>query len=200
MASARTTSSTAAMDRALELLAPTCRPAEPSLQDGYLDLLGEVDAIQRHPNQRTMANRFVPPIYERFSRPLLGRLLMGVKGPGTRGEHRLALEMLSPLRTARGCWTSPAGRATSTRLRGPRRRGRAGRGHRRLPADARLRGAPDRAREHGLVALRILPRCPLPRVESFDAICSLLGALHLFKEPWQALDENGPRPRPGRPA
>jgi SAM-dependent methyltransferase len=42
-----------------------------------------------------MASHTLPLIYERIWRPLGGRLLMGASGPGMRGEHRIALEMLA---------------------------------------------------------------------------------------------------------
>jgi SAM-dependent methyltransferase len=178
--------STAAMDRALELLQPARRPAEPSLQDRYLDLLGEADAIQRHPNQRTMANRFVPPIYERFSRPLLGRLLMGVRGPGTRGEHRLALEMLSLSDGARVLDVA-CGPGNFTRDFAAH----AGDGGLVVGIDASqpMLAFAVRHTEHTNTAYLRCDASALPfREESFDAICCF-GALHLFKEPWQALDE-----------
>jgi SAM-dependent methyltransferase len=82
------------MDRALELLEPGRRPAEPDLEHGYLDLLGETKA-GGSVAQRLMKSRAVPLIYERLWRPLAGRFLMGLTGPGTKEEHRIALAMLS---------------------------------------------------------------------------------------------------------
>ena len=37
----------------------------------------------------------MPPIYERFERPLVARIAMGRHDPGTAGEHRRALAMLA---------------------------------------------------------------------------------------------------------
>jgi SAM-dependent methyltransferase len=48
-----------------------------------------------------MVNRVLPLIYERLWRPLGTRLFMGAMGPGMRGEHRIALEMLALERTDR---------------------------------------------------------------------------------------------------
>jgi ubiquinone/menaquinone biosynthesis C-methylase UbiE len=45
--------------------------------------------------QRLMLSRVLPQIYQRLWRPLGGRLLMGLTGPGTGGEHRIAREMLA---------------------------------------------------------------------------------------------------------
>jgi SAM-dependent methyltransferase len=78
--------------RAGELLRAGC---EPELVDGYLDVLGGHDPTGAHPGQRWMASRTLPVIYERAWRPLGGRLLMGLGGPGVEGERRLALEMLA---------------------------------------------------------------------------------------------------------
>jgi SAM-dependent methyltransferase len=88
-------STSAAIDRALTLLHPAHRPSPAQLRDGYLDLLGDEDPTGPHPGQRWMDSRALPLIYERLWRPLGGRLLMGAMGPGMRGEHRIALQMLS---------------------------------------------------------------------------------------------------------
>ncbi len=177
-------SPTPAMDRALELLEADRRLAELTVEAGYLDLLGAQDAIQRHPNQRTMANRFVPPIYERFTRPLLGRILMGPKAPGTRGEHRLALEMLALATDARvldvacgpGNFTRDFAAAAGDGLV--------------VGADASQPMLAFAARTASANTAYVrCDACALPfRAESFDAVCCF-GALHLFRDPWLALDE-----------
>jgi len=81
--------------QALALLDPARRPAAPDLRDGVLDLLGGADPTGSHPGQRLMVSGLLPRVYERLWRPLGGRLLMGVTGPGTGGERRIALEMLA---------------------------------------------------------------------------------------------------------
>src|SRR3954452_12408886 len=62
--------------------------------NGLLDLPGDPDPTGAHPGQRLMVSRALPLIYERIWRPLGGRIFMGAMGPGMRGEHRIALEML----------------------------------------------------------------------------------------------------------
>src|SRR3954447_16116519 len=62
---------------------------------GYVDLLGHDDPTGAHPGQRLMINRVLPLIYERLWRPLGTRIFLGAMGPGMRGEHRIALEMLA---------------------------------------------------------------------------------------------------------
>src|SRR5680860_699064 len=86
---------TPAIERILRLLATPVEPAEADIAHGYLDLLGRQDPTGAHLGQRLMLSRVLPLIYQRFWRPLGGRLLMGVTGPSTGEEHRMALEMLS---------------------------------------------------------------------------------------------------------
>ena len=83
------------LQRALELLDTAHRPsAGARVERGYLDLLGDEDPTGAHPGQRLMASDVLPLVYERVWRPIGGRLFMGLMGPGMRGEHRIALEML----------------------------------------------------------------------------------------------------------
>src|SRR3954453_17535280 len=74
--------------------------------DGLVDLLGDDDPTGAHPGQRLMVSRALPGIYERVwrpsggggvsweGRPSGGGILLGAMGPGMRGEHGIALEML----------------------------------------------------------------------------------------------------------
>jgi SAM-dependent methyltransferase len=84
-----------AIEQTLELFQAARRPTDPLLERGYLDLLGSEDPTGRLPGQRLMVSRVLPQIYQRFWRPLGGRLLMGLTGPDTADEHRIALEMLA---------------------------------------------------------------------------------------------------------
>jgi SAM-dependent methyltransferase len=88
-------SAPSAMDAAFDLFEASRQSTHPLLRDGYLDLLANEDPTGSHPGQRWMASDTLPLIYERLWRPLGGRLLMGASGPGMRGEHRIALEMLA---------------------------------------------------------------------------------------------------------
>jgi ubiquinone/menaquinone biosynthesis C-methylase UbiE len=85
---------TDATERTLELIELSRRPAAPSVEPGYLDLLGGERAAGLLPSQRLMESAGLALIYERLWRPVLGRLLMGAMGPGMGDERRLAIEML----------------------------------------------------------------------------------------------------------
>ncbi len=92
--SATAAPSPAAIEATLALLRPASREPRPPVGAGYIDLLGERNAIGRHPGQQMMRSRALPVIYERLWRPFGARLLMGAIGPGTDEEHRIALQML----------------------------------------------------------------------------------------------------------
>jgi SAM-dependent methyltransferase len=79
----------------LELFEPGRRPASAAGGQGYIDLLGVADPTGNGLSQRLMVSRVLPGIYQRFWRPVGARMLMGLGGPGTEEEHRMALEMLS---------------------------------------------------------------------------------------------------------
>ena len=83
------------IDRTLELFDSRRRPVRPDVRNGYLDLLHDRDPTGPHPGQRWMGSHTLPLVYERLWRPLGGRLLMGMTGPGMRSERRIALAMLS---------------------------------------------------------------------------------------------------------
>lgn len=161
------------------------RSEQVDVAHGYLDLLGRRDPTGAHPGQRLMVSRGLPLIYQRFWRPLGGRLLMGVTGPDTDEEHRRALAMLSiapgdrvlDVACGPGNFTSDFARAASEGLvigidaSGPM-------------LDAAVRDA-DRAN----VAYLRGDACALPfRDASFDAICCF-AALYLIEEPMLALAE-----------
>lgn len=86
---------TPAIERALGLFAAPLQPEAVDAGRGYLDLLGRGNPTGMHPGQRLMLSRSLPLVYQRIWRPLGGRLLMGLTGPRTGEEHRIALEMLS---------------------------------------------------------------------------------------------------------
>jgi ubiquinone/menaquinone biosynthesis C-methylase UbiE len=83
-----------ALERALEIFQDDPRTRIPGLEDGWVELLGELDPTGTHPGQRLMLSGALARIYEGLWRPLGARLLMGLAGPDTREEHLMALRML----------------------------------------------------------------------------------------------------------
>lgn len=173
------------MEAALELFEPARRPAEIRVEHGYLDLLGTQDPTGAHPGQRLMLSRALPLIYQRFWRPLGARLLMGVTGPDTREEHRMALEMLAISSGDRvldvGCgpgnftrdFAAAAGEGLVVGLDASETM---------LAVASRVTAAANAAYIRG-------DACELPfRDGSFDAVCCF-AALYLIEEPMRALEE-----------
>jgi SAM-dependent methyltransferase len=173
------------LERALPLLDRAQRPCEPDVRAGYLDLLGDEPPDSTGTAQSLMLTGVVPAIYERWWRPALGRVAKGVLGPGMREEHRIA-RLLLGLTPGDGVLDVACGPGNFTRQfarsvedaglvvgidASPTMLARAVRDTR-LPNVAYVRG--------DAVALPF-------RDHSFDAVCCF-AALHLFAEPWTALD------------
>ena len=178
-------SESSAVARALDLFASAPSPARLQLQDGYLDLLGDEDPTGSHPGQRLMASRALPLIYERLWRPLGGRVLMGAMGPGMRGEHRIALEMLSlsggervlDVACGTGGFTRSFARAAGDGLVVG------------LDASRTMLARATQETDADNVAYLLGDACALPfRDGSFDAICCF-AALYLIERPMRAVDE-----------
>ncbi len=85
-----------ALERTQHLLEPDARAQSEARglnEAGYLDLLdGELESTGR--TQDLMVTRIVPAIYERYWRPALGRAFKGVTGPGMAEEIRIARLLL----------------------------------------------------------------------------------------------------------
>jgi ubiquinone/menaquinone biosynthesis C-methylase UbiE len=176
---------TPATERALRLFATPPGGDELDVSHGYLDLLGGTDPTGTHPAQRLMVSRALPLIYQRFWRPLGARLLMGLTGPGTAEEHRMALSMLS---------IEPGDRVLDVAC-GP---GNFSRDFARvaseglvigLDASASMLDVAVRDTDADDVAYVRGDACALPfRDSSFDAVCCF-AALYLIEEPMRALAE-----------
>ncbi len=171
--------------QALQLFELPLRPEEVDATHGYLDLLGRQDPTGTHPGQRLMVSRALPLIYQRLWRPLGGRLLMGVTGPSTGEEHRMALAALS---------IAPGDRVLDVAC-GP---GNFTRDFALAASDGLVVGI-DASRSMLDVAVQETESanvtylrgdaCALPfRDGSFDAICCF-AALYLIEDPMRALTE-----------
>jgi ubiquinone/menaquinone biosynthesis C-methylase UbiE len=155
---------------------------------GYLDLLGgELESTGAM--QDLMTTRFVPAIYERYWRPALARAVKGVTGPGMAEEVRIArlLLGLGPGDVVLDVACGP-GNFTREFARAVGDDGLA------VGIDASktmlARGAAE-LEAAGLANLALIrgDATHLPFVDrSFDGL-SCFAALHLFAEPFAALDE-----------
>jgi SAM-dependent methyltransferase len=169
----------------VELIDPGRLVGEPAVSGGYLDLIGGDDPTGRHPGQQLMESVRLARIYERVWRPFWSRVLIGMIGPGMRGEQELAERMLQ---------ISPGDRVLDVGC-GPgnftRRFAEASEGGLAVGLDA-SRPMLARAVEEGLRANLAYVRgdaAALPfRDGSFEAVCCF-AALHLFADPFAALDE-----------
>jgi SAM-dependent methyltransferase len=168
----------------MELLEPGRQSADLDVEHGYLDLIG-AERDGGTVAQRLMRSRAVPLIYQRFWRPVAGRFLMGVTGPGTEEEHRIALAMLS---------ISPGERVLDVAC-GPGNFTRdfaLASGHGLVvgvDSSATMLGVAVRDNPMGNAAYVRGDACDLPfRDESFDAVCCF-AALYLIEEPMRALAE-----------
>jgi len=182
-----------ALDRAIPLLVPEARPARPGLAlaraRGYLDLLGPTGAPARTGRaQHLMHSAVVPMVYERWWRPGLGRVMKGMLGPSMADEHRIA-RLLLALTPGDGVLDVGCGPGNFTRDFA----GVIGPGGLAVGFDGSTtmldRAARDTPEDFDNVAYVRGDAVALPfRDASFDAVCCF-AALHMFDEPFVALDE-----------
>jgi len=177
-------------ERAAALLKTSvAKRAGPWPDSGHLDLLGGDDLESTGAAQDLMTTRLVPTIYERYWRPALGRVAKGLTGPGMAEEVRIARLLLGLSR----------GDTVLDLACGP---GNFSREFARAVGDGGLvvgfdasrtmleRGAADLDRS-GIRNLALVrgDASALPfRARSFDGVCCF-AALHLFADPFAALDE-----------
>jgi SAM-dependent methyltransferase len=161
--------------------------AAPVVHDGYLDLLAGTSPPVTGAAQRLMLTGLVPRIYEEWWRPALGRVAKGALGPGMADEHRIA-RLLLALAPGDGVLDVACGPGNFTR------------GFARTVGETGLVVGIDASATMLARATRDTPpgapnvayvrgdavRLPF-RAEAFDGVCCF-AALHLFAEPWSALD------------
>lgn len=174
-----------AVERAVALFEAPPQAEEIDVTHGYLDLLGREDPTGAHPGQRLMESRALALIYQRLWRPLGGRLLMGVTGPDTAEEHRMALAMLSirpgdrvlDLACGPGNFTRDFAEAASEGLVVG------------LDASESMLDVAVRETESPNVAYMRGDAGELPfRDDCFDAVCCF-AALYLIEDPMRAVEE-----------
>jgi ubiquinone/menaquinone biosynthesis C-methylase UbiE len=173
-----------AIERTLELIPPAKRPRDGAVHDGYIDLLGEETAAGSGLGQQLMESAGLARIYERVWRPVLGRLLLGAMGPGTRDEHQIAVEMLEITEDDRvldvacgpGNFTRAFGRADAELVVG-------------LDASAAMLARAVHETRADNVAYVRGDASAMPFIDgAFDAVCCF-AALYLIEDPMGALDE-----------
>jgi SAM-dependent methyltransferase len=178
-----------AIERALALLLPEHRPEDPGAasREGWLDLLGDGEPASTGAAQDLMLTGVVPAIYERWWRPALGRVAKGVLGPSMSDEHRIA-RLLLGLAPGDGVLDVACGPGNFTREFG-RIAGETGLAVGIDASPTMLRRAvEDTPDPYGNVAYVRGNAVELPfRDAAFDAVCCF-AALHLFAEPFTALD------------
>lgn len=179
----QSTPSQQALSRAAKVLDLDAEDLRP--RGGYLDLLAGNQPSPGGVAQLLMRSRLVPLVYERWWRPALGRVLKGLEGPSMAEEERLARRLLG----------LEEGATVVDIACGP------GNFTRRFATDVGERGtvigidlsAPMLARAvRDTDALHVVyVRADVTdlsiRADSVDAVCCF-AALHLFSDPWAALD------------
>lgn len=188
-----------AFERVVALLneGDAARATEHGLNSGgYLDLL-DATPESTGTTQDLMLSRIVPAIYERYWRPALGRVALGLTGPGMAEEMRIArlLLGLSEGDTVLDLACGPGNFSRSfARAVGPE--GLV------VGVDASetmlTRGGEElRKSDPGNLVLIRGDATALPFGDaSFDGACCF-AALHLFPDPFAALDEMRRTLRPG---
>jgi SAM-dependent methyltransferase len=182
-----------AAERIVALLEPNSRArasdaAGRTAERGYLDLIGDSDPDSTGLGQRLMLSGAVPRVYERWWRPVLGRMVKGVLGPGMKEEHRIA-RLLLGLRPGDGVLDVACGPGNFTRSFART----VGEGGLALGIDVSatmleraVRDTP--ASEYPSATYVRGNAVKLPfRDHSFDAV-NCFAALHLFDEPFVAID------------
>jgi ubiquinone/menaquinone biosynthesis C-methylase UbiE len=191
-----------APERAAALLDAEHRSAAAAWSaDGFLDLLEEDtnpgDATGAGLVQRLMNTTFVPTIYERWWRPALAQVAKGLTGPGMAEEMRIArlLMGLSPGDTVLDVACGPGNFSREfARRAGPEGLVVGIDGSRTM-----LERGVEELRESGLENLALVrgDATALPfRDHCFDGVCCF-AALHLFDDPFAALDGMTRVLRPG---
>lgn len=197
----------AAAERAAELLDAEHHAAGESWPaDGYLDLLGDDTNAEAADGevpgtgltQALMNTRIVPTIYERWWRPGLARVAKGVTGPGMAEEVRIA-RLLMGLSRGDTVLDVACGPGNFSR-EFARDAGEEGLVVGLDGSETMLERGADELRRDSAISNLALVRADataLPFADgSFDGVCCF-AALHLFADPFAALDEMTRVLRPG---
>jgi SAM-dependent methyltransferase len=159
--------------------------AVPALKSGYVDVLGDRDAVGPHRGQQVFRKKLLTLIYERLWRPVVTRAVFGLRGPRAVEEKRLTVDMLQVSPGDRvidvGCgpgnYTRDLADASGSGLVVG------------IDASEAMVAAAARQSVRANVAYLRADACALPFEDgAFDAACSV-GVIHLLEEPMRALEE-----------
>jgi SAM-dependent methyltransferase len=178
---------TDALERVRPVLAPEAG-GRPLNEAGFIDLLGD-DLESTGIAQDLMVTRLVPAIYERYWRPALGRVVKGVTGPGMAEEVRIA-RLLLGLGNGERVLDVACGPGNFSR-EFARAVGPAGLVVGLDASRTMLERGAEENRATGVDNLVLIrgDATAMPFVDAgFDAVCCF-AALHLFADPFAALDE-----------
>lgn len=150
----------------------------------YIDVLGEAPRRDLFRDQGMFRFRALPPLYERFWRPSISRVIFGGRLDAA-GERRIALELLEVSPGERvvdvGCGTGNYTRLLADAARDGVVVG-VDASRAMIAAAAKRSGGPNLCYVRG-------DACALPFGDGlFDAACSI-GVIHMIDDPMMALDE-----------
>jgi SAM-dependent methyltransferase len=160
---------------------------------GYIDLLGDREAIGSGYSQRVFRGKVQPRIYERLSRPIVARLVFYGRKLSAADERALTMDLLGVSSGEKvldvGCGTGDFTRSFAAQ---------AGDGLT-IGLDASktmLAAAVEKGGPENLAYLRA-DACELPfNPDDFDAVCCI-GCLHILEDPFKCLSEMVRVARPG---
>lgn len=174
-----------AVEQVLESLGDAQAGSSLRLTGGYVDVLGNDDAVGPHRGQQVFRKALLARVYERIWRPLVSRFFFGLRGPRAREERRIAVEMLELERDDRvldvGCGPGNYTRHLAAACRDGLVVG--------LDASAPMVATASKRDERRNLAYVRGDACALPFGDGeFDAVCCV-GVIHMLERPMAALDE-----------
>jgi len=154
-------------------------------KDGYMDALGDRDALGPHQSQQAFGRKALPLVYERIWRPLTARVFFGLAGPRAATEREMTMEMLDVSAGDRvldvGCGPGNYTRRLAQDAPNGLTVG--------IDASAAMVSAATKRENSPNIVYARADASALPfRDETFDVVCCV-GVIHMTSNPMDALDE-----------